>query len=302
MIEMRPTSPSTGTAAKRRAGVSSLDCYIAGSVTAWDESDLSGIGWDGDAVDPDDYLPPRLRAPRPAGTTVSRYWVPTAHGKVRITLFRPVDRTAPLPVMLYLHGGGWTCSGENSHDGTMRAYARKAGICVAGIDYGLLADESGARAEEQVISAADWLTLSAARLRLAPDRLALGGDYAGARLALATAIRLRDAGAGRRVSAMLLSYGDFGGERDTREADACLRSAATTASPDLAGLPPTLLYVPDYDVAADGGIEIRDRLMAAHVRTTVHVSERSSCLAAAAKSAMEPGLDDITNWLEARLG
>ena len=55
---------------------------------------------------------------------------------VRLRLHRPVA-DQKLPVMLYIHGGGWTLFSIDTHDRLMREYAARAGIAVLGIDYSL---------------------------------------------------------------------------------------------------------------------------------------------------------------------
>src|SRR3546814_973938 len=55
---------------------------------------------------------------------------------VRLRLHRPVA-DAKLPIMLYIHGGGWTLFSIDTHDRLMREYAARAGIAVLGIDYSL---------------------------------------------------------------------------------------------------------------------------------------------------------------------
>src|SRR3546814_7979795 len=54
-----------------------------------------------------------------------------------------------------------------------------------------------------------WLRANGARLGIDRERIAIGGDSAGANLALTAAIDLRDAGEGDAVKALLLNYGAF---------------------------------------------------------------------------------------------
>jgi acetyl esterase len=128
---------------------------------------------------------------------------------------------------------------------------------------------------------------------LDPGRIVLGGDSAGANLATATALLLRETDPGLRLSGLLLNYGVFDHRLDTPTyaefADGyfltrekmrfywecyCPRPAdrlSPLASPiraDLRGLPPTLLHIAELDVLAAENLAMADRLRAAGVEVT----------------------------------
>lgn len=93
------------------------------------------------------------------------------------------------PVLLYLHGGGYTIGSPRTHRALTSHVAAAARCQVLVPDYRL--------APEHPYPAALQDTLAAYRFlleRYAPDRIAIGGDSAGGNLALCAALAMRDAG------------------------------------------------------------------------------------------------------------
>jgi acetyl esterase/lipase len=110
--------------------------------------------------------------------------------------FRPGDAT-----LLYLHGGGYvTCSPASHRDLIARMALASGARCIAP-DYRLAPEHPFPAALDDAIAVYRAL-LSA---ESSPDRLFLGGDSAGGGLALATMLRLRDAGEPLPRAAVLLS-------------------------------------------------------------------------------------------------
>lgn len=193
---------------------------------------------------------------------------------VRLRLHRPVA-DAKLPVMLYIHGGGWTLFSIDTHDRLMREYAGRAGVAVLGIDYSLSPESKFPVALEQCAAALDWIAAEAGALNLDAKRVLIGGDSAGANLSVATCLLQRQRGH-PLPTAMLLNYGAFAPERtpsysrfgagdyslESDEMDAFwaayVDGPEQLANPlvaplraDLAGLPPAFLAIAECDILAD---------------------------------------------------
>ena len=193
---------------------------------------------------------------------------------VRLRLHRPVA-DAKLPVMLYIHGGGWTLFSIDTHDRLMREYAARAGVAVLGIDYSLSPESKFPVALEQCAAALDWIVAEAGALNLDAKRVLIGGDSAGANLSVATCLLQRQRGH-PLPTAMLLNYGAFAPERtpsysrfgagdyslESDEMDAFwaayVDGPEQLANPlvaplraDLAGLPPAFLAIAECDILAD---------------------------------------------------
>jgi acetyl esterase len=132
----------------------------------------------------------------------------TGHGTVRLRFYHPAPGKA-LPVILYLHGGGYILGNLDTHDRVQRLHARESGWALLAIDYTLAPE---ARFPTQVLQAAS-VARSLATLLAGRDvdtaRFAFAGDSAGANLSCATTFELAATG-GPRPEALLLYYGGYG--------------------------------------------------------------------------------------------
>ena len=208
---------------------------------------------------------------------------------VTCRLHRP-RRDASLPVLLFLHGGGWAWNSIDTHDRLARALAAAGDCAVLAPDYALAPEHPFPQALEESAAAARWLAAEGAALGLDPARLVLGGDSAGANLAVGAALRLRETDPGLRIAGLLLAYGvydsgcgsatyaefaeGYGLTRARMELfwrlyapEAGMR-ADPLASPlgaDLAGLPPALMHVAELDVLRGENEAMAERLRAAGV-------------------------------------
>ena len=61
--------------------------------------------------------------------------VPADVGDVRVRIVRPADAVGALPVILYMHGGGWVLGNADTHDRLVRELAVGAGAAVVFVDY-----------------------------------------------------------------------------------------------------------------------------------------------------------------------
>lgn len=260
--------------------------------------------------------------PAMAGRTEHR--LATARGPLPIRILRP--RAAPvLPALLYLHGGGWTFLDLDTHDRLMRELAAASGWAVVGVDYPLAPEAPFPAAIEHVVALVRLLRQDGASLGLDPGRIALAGDSAGANLALATALALRDAGEAPG-SALLLAYGVYDSDLErpsyrrfgdgayplttARMAwfwssylpDPAMRRhpLAAPCRADLAGLPPARLLIADADVLHDENLALAERLRAAGNRgaATVHLGTTHAFLEATGSSALaRRAAADAGAWL-----
>jgi acetyl esterase len=61
--------------------------------------------------------------------------VPAEVGDVGVRIVRPPDTAGTLPVILYMHGGGWVLGNADTHDRLVRELAVGAGASVAFVEY-----------------------------------------------------------------------------------------------------------------------------------------------------------------------
>jgi acetyl esterase len=109
-----------------------------------------------------------------------------------VRLYAP--STASLPVLLYLHGGGFTVGSIATHDTLCRRISQLAGCAVLSLDYRLAPEFTFPYAHNDAWDALAWLAQNGAAYGLDSTRIALGGDSAGGTLATVCALQARDAG------------------------------------------------------------------------------------------------------------
>lgn len=220
--------------------------------------------------------------------------VPARVGDVRVRIVKPVDAGPLVPVILYLHGGGWVLGNAGTHDRLVRELAVGVGAAVVFVEYDRSPEARYPVAIEQAYAAARWVTQDGPSQGLDAGRLAIAGDSVGGNMAAAVSILAKQRGDVTFVHQSLY-YPVTDAAQDTdsyREfADGPFLTAAAmawfwdsyadaeqrreiTASPlrasleDLAGLPETFLVVDENDVLRDEGEAFARRLVQAGVRTT----------------------------------
>ncbi|HEY0315409.1 MAG TPA: alpha/beta hydrolase [Sphingomonas sp.] len=282
------------------------------------------------AVAEDVRRPWRTGGPSMAATT--EYPVRVGSGRtLRIRVYDP-GVTRPAAALIYLHGGGFTLFSLDTHDRLMREYAAAAGLLVIGADYPLSPEIRYPTALDDIVALVDWLGGDGAGIvGCDPDRVAIGGDSAGANIALAAALRLRDRGTPDRLRALLLNYGAFGApcsdeaERrfggpgavlDQAEMDYYFDNYTGTgdrafgdpyARPiiaDLADMPPAFLVIPECDILSEQSHAVAERMRAAggDVRHEVYAGATHSFLEAMSIAEVaRRGIADGAAWLRTRL-
>jgi acetyl esterase len=105
-----------------------------------------------------------------------------------VDVYRPLETTAHRrPVVLYLHGGGFTQLSKNTHWVMGLAFAR-AGYVVINASYRLAPRDPYPAAIEDACAAYAWTATHAAELGGDVERLIVAGESAGANLACALAV------------------------------------------------------------------------------------------------------------------
>lgn len=233
--------------------------------------------------------------PRPIGLTVQDDLVVGDGGPIRIRIYRP-ESTKPLGCLVYFHGGGWVVGNLDSHDAIAAEIAHRAHVVVVTVDYRLAPEHLYPAAHEDCWRVLSTVEASPESFGVDANRIAVGGDSAGANIAAGIAVRARDRG-DLMIAGMVLIYGAFGGSEDlpsyTECSDApCLSTAdmhayhqfyfgsEQTPSESLAGalnaltmdgLPPAFVQAAEYDPLRDDSLELARRLSEAGVPVELHV-------------------------------
>ncbi|MBV8936452.1 MAG: alpha/beta hydrolase [Alphaproteobacteria bacterium] len=209
--------------------------------------------------------------------------LPGPHGQVACRLYLPDTAEKP-PLMIYAHGGGFMQGSLPSWDPLLRELVTQSGVAALSVDYKLSPEHRFPVAFEEMVAMVRLAAREGAGLGIDPTRLAVGGDSAGANLALAAAVAARDAGE-RALRFMLLIYGCFSTDTESPSWQRFGRGAGLSqtqmrwiwetylerseqqkdwrAAPilaDLAGLPPAHLIVGNLDPLLDDSDRLATRL------------------------------------------
>jgi acetyl esterase/lipase len=241
-------------------------------------------------------LDPLVRRRRPpAGVTVESV------GEITVRVRRPPESVggtdAPLPALLWIHGGGFVAGSAWQDDKLCAHLAAELGALVASVDYRLAPEHPYPVPLHDCHDALVWL---AARDDVDADRIAIGGASAGGGLAAALALLARERGE-VRPAFQLLSYPmlddrtvlrtDIDERRFrlwnneanrlgwasylgvTPGSDGVDPLAAPARCDDLAGLPPAWIGVGTLDLFHDEDLAYAERLAAAGVPCEVTIVE-----------------------------
>jgi len=216
--------------------------------------------------------------PGPAGALPARHYVPDEPG------------AGPHPLLVFLHGGGFVIGDLETHDATCRLLARHAGVHVLAIEYRLAPEHPFPAAFEDSVAAIGWALGHAAELGADPQRVAVGGDSAGANLAAVASLQLTREG-GPKPAAQLLLYptveaGRTGGSLELFAEGYFLTKVqmewfaaqyvpegtdpddprlSPLKAPDLSGLPPAIVLTAGFDPLRDEGEDYAHAMRAAGV-------------------------------------
>jgi acetyl esterase/lipase len=101
----------------------------------------------------------------------------------KLDLYLPAGASVPYPVIVAIHGGGFTAGDKSDGQVAPMLLGLARGYAVAAIDYRLSGEAKFPAQIQDVKSAIRWLRANAGRYKLDPARIAVWGDSAGGSLA-----------------------------------------------------------------------------------------------------------------------
>jgi acetyl esterase len=113
---------------------------------------------------------------------------------VPVRVYRPSEQDG-LPVVVFLHGGGWTIGDIDCYDTLCRTLANEAGVTVVSVGYRLAPEHPFPAPLDDCFQALQWTAKNASEFEADGSRLAIMGDSAGGNLAAVCALMARNAGA-----------------------------------------------------------------------------------------------------------
>lgn len=132
---------------------------------------------------PDRQLPGKKAPPVPPGVVAHRdlSYVEAGHERQKLDLYLPERSEKPLPVLLWIHGGGWRNGSKDMCPPLRQGFIGK-GYAVASLGYRLSGDAIFPAQIEDVKAAVRWLRANAGRYKLDAKRFAAWGSSAGGHL------------------------------------------------------------------------------------------------------------------------
>lgn len=227
-------------------------------------------------------------APEPVASVVD-VTIPGPGGPLAARIYTPAA-TGPLPVALYIHGGGWVIATIDTYDASARALANAAGAIVVSIEYRKAPEAKFPAAHDDTFAAWQWLLANAAGFGGDPARAAVVGESAGGNMAASIAVRARDDGTPPPVHQVLVypvtdvvpdkpsliqnrdaaplntaSLAWFYEKYLGSVSDAANPRFAVLRTPELRGVAPATVITADIDPLRSEGREYAERLGAAGV-------------------------------------
>ena len=222
--------------------------------------------------------------------------IPGPKGSISITIVRPQGSNDTLPVVMYLHGGGWVLGDFDTHERLVRELANKVNAAIVFVNYTPAPEAQYPVQIEQAYAATKWVAENGKSINVDPSRLAIAGDSVGANMATIVTMLAKERG-GPKIAFQALFYpptdltkSDTESYIENQEGYWLARKSMPyfvdnyapdnasrkepTASPLLAstdqlkGLPPALVITEEFDVLRDEGEAYAHKLMQAGVPVT----------------------------------
>jgi acetyl esterase len=228
-------------------------------------------------------------APAPPVVT-SDHQVPVEDGTITVRAYRPPDaEPGPLPVHLYVQGGGWWLGELDHRDALCAHLATDAGCVVVSVAHRPAPEHPFPIPVHDCHTALLWTADHAPDLGIDATRITIGGASSGANLAAATTLMARDKG-GPALAAQVLDIPALDltmslpsakgvGAKTLMSPEDLAADIARYCSPgdlsdpyasplladDLRGLPEALIMTAEYDILRDDGAAYARRLSEAGV-------------------------------------
>ncbi|GEN98745.1 hypothetical protein NSE01_05780 [Novosphingobium sediminis] len=241
--------------------------------------------------------PPLLPAPEVVQKTIPG---PAGAPPVPIELISPGPSARLRPAILHIHGGGMISGRARHLTAFCQSLAAEFGAVVVNVDYRLSPETPFPGPVLDNYAALEWMAANAQSLGIDPARIAIIGESAGGGLAAMVALMARDRGKVPLCQIVLIypmlddrtgsmravppQIGRIGWTAEENRfgwssflgapagSEKVPRGSVPARERNLAGLPPTFIGVGTLDLFADEDIAFSRRLIAAGVKTNLHVT------------------------------
>jgi acetyl esterase len=215
--------------------------------------------------------------------------------EIVLNIARPKGAASKLPVVVFIHGGGWVLGDYPTHRRLVRDLVVESGYCAVFVNYTRTPEALFPRQIEEIYAATKWVAEHGHEINVDGSNLAVVGNSVGGNMTAVTAIKAKENG-GPKIKLQILmwpivdadfeteSYKQFGRDRflstplmqwmyDMYIADPDKRrdihaSPLRATLEQLQGLPPALIQVAENDILRDEGEAYGRKLDEAGVEVT----------------------------------
>lgn len=210
-------------------------------------------------------------------------------GGVTARIYTPKGSKAVLPVILYVHGGGWVIADNDVYMASAQGMCEQTGAAVVSVEYRKGPEFKFPTAHNDVFAAYVWILSTASSMSWDTKKIALVGESAGGNMACNVSIMARDKGIQMPVYQVLVypvAQSDLNTASYQKNAAAkplnkpmiewfvkhYLPSPSMAKDPrmslvaaNLKNLPPTTIITAEIDPLQQDGVMLSDKLKAAGV-------------------------------------
>jgi acetyl esterase/lipase len=215
-----------------------------------------------------------------SGIEVSEKTITADGYTVPLYIVRPEGVKETLPVVMFIHGGGWVLGDFPTHKRMVRDLVVESGFAAVFVEYTRTPDAAFPRAIQEIYAATKWVAEHGAEINVDGTNMAIAGNSVGGNMSTVTTLMAKEKG-GPHIKVQVLfwpivdadfeteSYQQFGQDRfltvptmkwmyDMYIADPARRkdihaSPLQASVEQLRGLPPAVIMVAESDILRDEG-------------------------------------------------
>lgn len=224
--------------------------------------------------------------------SVTNRFIPGPTADLLIRIYRP-NTSKDLPALVFSHGGGWVLNFLDIYDAALHSLANKTGSVIISVNYQKAPEHPYPTPFDDCFSTLLWVCANASELGIDRTKIGIGGDSAGANLAAAVALKIRDDKGPALAYQLLLypclernfetdsylAYADgYGLSRQSMQWfwEQYLQGSVHDSDPyacpirakDFSNLAPAIIVTAEYDPLKDDGIKYERLLKASGVPTS----------------------------------
>ena len=230
-----------------------------------------------------------------SGITLSEKTINVDGYKIKLNIVRPAGPKGPLPVFIYIHGGGWVLGDFPTHERMVRDLAVLSGCAGVFVNYTRTPDAAFPTQVNQIYAATKWVAEHGSEINVNGKKLAVVGNSVGGNMTAVTALKAKENN-GPHINLQIMmwpildanfeteSYKLFGDQRFLTtplmkwmydmyipvpgKRTNIYASPLQATTEQLKGLPPALIQVAENDVLRDEGEAYGRKLEQAGVKVT----------------------------------